>query len=133
MSGSRKRALSFIPESLYLESREGHQNAVAQEPKYPMRNTGVSGCKQHSAVMNQCGNQQTCRKTYMATVFVQPIRFYRRFISPLFPRSCRFYPTCSQYAQQALERYGTCKGIWLTLKRLSKCHPYHPGGFDPLK
>ena len=74
-----------------------------------------------------------CRKTYMATVLVQPIRFYRRFISPLFPRSCRFYPTCSQYAQQALERYGTLKGTWLTLKRLSKCHPYHPGGFDPLK
>ncbi|RKU37123.1 membrane protein insertion efficiency factor YidD [Candidatus Poribacteria bacterium] len=83
--------------------------------------------------MNQCGHQQTCRKTYMAAVLVQPIRFYRRFISPLFPRSCRFYPTCSQYAQQALERYGTLKGVWLTLKRLSKCHPYHPGGFDPLK
>ena len=61
------------------------------------------------------------------------IRFYRRFISPLLPRACRFYPTCSQYALEALEQYGTLKGIWLTLKRLSKCHPYHPGGFDPLK
>ncbi|MCG9131273.1 membrane protein insertion efficiency factor YidD [Candidatus Poribacteria bacterium] len=67
------------------------------------------------------------------TILAYPIRFYRRFISPLFPPSCRFYPTCSQYALAALKRYGTLKGCWLTLKRLSKCHPYHPGGFDPLK
>lgn len=60
------------------------------------------------------------------------VRGYRRFISPLFPPTCRFHPTCSDYAQQALARYGTLKGSWLTLKRLLKCHPYHPGGFDPL-
>ncbi len=60
------------------------------------------------------------------------VQGYRRFISPLFPPTCRFHPTCSDYAQQALARYGTLKGSWLTLKRLSKCHPYHPGGFDPL-
>ncbi len=66
-------------------------------------------------------------------IFQHAIRFYRRFISPMLPRTCRFYPTCSQYALEALKRYGTIKGIWLTLKRLSKCHPYHPGGFDPLK
>ena len=61
------------------------------------------------------------------------IRGYRRFISPLFPPTCRFYPTCSQYAQQAFEKYGVFKGVWLTIKRLVKCHPYHPGGFDPLQ
>lgn len=66
-------------------------------------------------------------------ILIYPIRFYRRFISPLLPPSCRFYPTCSQYALEALKRHGTLKGCWLTLKRLSKCHPYHPGGFDPLK
>ncbi|MCE2416393.1 membrane protein insertion efficiency factor YidD [Candidatus Poribacteria bacterium] len=66
-------------------------------------------------------------------ILLQPIRFYRRFISPFLPPSCRFYPTCSQYALQALKRYGAFKGCWLTIKRLSKCHPYHPGGFDPLK
>ena len=66
-------------------------------------------------------------------ILLQPIRFYRRFISPLLPPSCRFYPTCSHYALQALKRYGALKGGWLTIKRLSKCHPYHPGGFDPLK
>ena len=51
----------------------------------------------------------------------------------MLPPSCRFHPTCSHYALQALERYGVLKGCWLTLKRLSKCHPYHPGGLDPLK
>ncbi len=99
-----------------------------------MRNIGVPHCcKQYQKVGQRIGNEPTDCKTYRATVLVQLIRFYRRFISPLLPRSCRFYPTCSQYAVQALGRYGTLKGIWLTLKRLSKCHPYHPGGFDPLK
>jgi putative membrane protein insertion efficiency factor len=61
------------------------------------------------------------------------IRFYRAFISPLFPPTCRFYPTCSQYALEAVAKYNLLKGGWLTLKRLSKCHPYHRGGYDPLK
>ena len=69
----------------------------------------------------------------MKRLFLYGIRAYRRFLSPLLPPTCRFHPTCSQYAQQAFEQYGTLRGIWLTLKRLVKCHPYHPGGFDPLK
>ena len=82
--------------------------------------------KQHKMQQSEDALGRTAILTY-------PIRFYRRFISPLLPPSCRFYPTCSQYALEALKRYGTLKGCWLTLKRLSKCHPYHPGGFDPLK
>lgn len=69
----------------------------------------------------------------MNRLILYAIRGYRRFISPLLPPSCRFHPTCSQYAQQAFEKYGPIKGSWLTLRRLVKCHPYHPGGFDPLK
>ncbi len=69
----------------------------------------------------------------MSHLILYTIRGYRRFISPLFPPTCRFHPTCSHYAQQAFERYGTFKGSWLTIKRLVKCHPYHPGGFDPLQ
>ncbi|MYF99547.1 membrane protein insertion efficiency factor YidD [Candidatus Poribacteria bacterium] len=69
----------------------------------------------------------------MSRFILYAIRGYRRFISPLLPPSCRFHPTCSHYAQQAFEKYGAFKGIWLTLKRLVKCHPYHPGGFDPLQ
>ncbi len=53
------------------------------------------------------------------------IRFYRKGISPLTPPSCRFIPTCSEYAMQAIERYGAWKGGWLALRRLSKCHPFH--------
>ncbi|MFN7182561.1 MAG: membrane protein insertion efficiency factor YidD [Planctomycetota bacterium] len=54
------------------------------------------------------------------------IIIYRKFISPLLPPSCRFYPTCSQYAQEAIDRYGVIKGGWLFMKRFFKCHPFHP-------
>ncbi|MYC75475.1 membrane protein insertion efficiency factor YidD [Candidatus Poribacteria bacterium] len=98
-----------------------------------MRNRGVPRCKHHEENRKQNRSQQARYKLDMTVILLQPIRFYRRFISPLLPPSCRFYPTCSQYALEALKRYGTLKGGWLTIKRLSKCHPYHPGGFDPLK
>lgn len=60
------------------------------------------------------------------------IRFYRAAISPLFPPSCRFYPTCSAYALEAVTRYGALKGSWLSLRRILRCHPMNPGGFDPV-
>ena len=63
------------------------------------------------------------------------IRFYRRRISPLTPPSCRYIPTCSQYAQEAIEKYGAAKGGWLALKRISRCHPFHRGEhnfYDPV-
>jgi uncharacterized protein len=60
------------------------------------------------------------------------LKFYKKFISPLLPSSCRFYPTCSQYSYQAIEKYGLFKGGWLTVKRLGRCHPFHPGGYDPV-
>ena len=58
------------------------------------------------------------------------VRFYQRSVSPLFPPRCRFIPTCSEYALLALEKYGAAKGLWLTVKRLSKCHPFHRGEHD---
>ena len=61
----------------------------------------------------------------MKRVLLWLIRFYRKGISPLTPPSCRFIPTCSEYAMQAIERYGAFKGGWLALRRLSKCHPFH--------
>ncbi|MGQ9557918.1 MAG: membrane protein insertion efficiency factor YidD [Desulfurispora sp.] len=61
------------------------------------------------------------------------IRFYQKYLSPLKGPTCRFYPTCSQYAVAALEKYGIIKGGCLALLRLLKCHPFHPGGYDPVK
>lgn len=60
------------------------------------------------------------------------IRLYQRFISPLLPGACRFYPTCSHYTYQAIEKYGVLKGGLLGLKRLARCHPFNPGGYDPV-
>ena len=60
------------------------------------------------------------------------IRFYQVAISPLLGPRCRFHPTCSAYALEAVTRYGALKGGWLSLRRILKCHPFHPGGFDPV-
>lgn len=60
------------------------------------------------------------------------IRGYQRFISPALPRSCRFTPSCSQYTLEAVTRYGVLRGGWLGVRRLVRCHPFHPGGFDPV-
>jgi uncharacterized protein len=69
----------------------------------------------------------------MKTVMILIIRGYQKFISPLFPPTCRFYPTCSAYFIQALDKYGFFKGSYLGIRRILKCHPWNPGGYDPLK
>ena len=60
------------------------------------------------------------------------IRFYQLFISPALPKRCRFYPTCSEYAREAILMHGVIRGGWLSLKRIVKCGPWHPGGYDPV-
>lgn len=60
------------------------------------------------------------------------VRAYQRWISPYTPRVCRFYPTCSEYAAQAIARHGLLRGGWLAVRRLLRCHPFHPGGYDPV-
>ncbi|MBM7704827.1 membrane protein insertion efficiency factor YidD [Metabacillus iocasae] len=66
----------------------------------------------------------------LAKVFLAIIRFYQKVISPIKPPTCRFYPTCSHYGLEAIKRFGAIKGGWLTIKRILKCHPFHPGGID---
>ncbi|NLV49726.1 MAG: membrane protein insertion efficiency factor YidD [Clostridiales bacterium] len=68
----------------------------------------------------------------MKKVLMALVRFYRRGLSPLRPPCCRYVPTCSQYALEALEKYGALKGSWLALKRVLRCHPFHRGGYDPV-
>jgi len=61
------------------------------------------------------------------------IKVYQKIISPWTPKTCRFYPTCSEYSYQAVKKYGALKGGLKSVKRISKCHPFNPGGYDPLK
>ncbi|WP_026098520.1 membrane protein insertion efficiency factor YidD [Kamptonema formosum] len=68
----------------------------------------------------------------MKVLLVGLIRGYRMFISPLFPPVCRFQPTCSQYALQAIERFGPWHGGWMGIRRILRCHPFHAGGYDPV-
>ncbi len=68
----------------------------------------------------------------MTKLLVFLLKSYKRYISPFLPPACRFQPTCSVYAAEAISVHGTFKGSWLALVRLLKCHPFHPGGFDPV-
>ncbi len=68
----------------------------------------------------------------MKRLMLAIISFYRRAISPHLPGACRYYPTCSQYAMTAIERYGALKGGWMEFKRILRCHPLHKGGYDPV-
>ena len=70
---------------------------------------------------------------YLSKLLIYLVRFYQKYISPLKGPTCRFYPTCSQYSIEAIRKYGALKGIYLTIRRLLKCHPFHQGGYDPLK
>lgn len=68
----------------------------------------------------------------MKTIMIASIRSYQRFISPLTGPTCRFHPTCSHYMLEAVERYGALRGGWMGFRRILRCHPFHPGGYDPV-
>ena len=68
----------------------------------------------------------------MTRVLIVLVGAYRYALSPMLGRSCRFHPSCSEYAQEALERHGALRGVWLALRRIGRCHPWHPGGYDPV-
>ena len=68
----------------------------------------------------------------MKSILVALLRAYQYAISPLLGRNCRYFPTCSEYAAEAVQKYGAARGGWLGLKRVCRCHPWHPGGYDPV-
>ena len=68
----------------------------------------------------------------MKWLFMGLIRLYQATISRVVPSSCRFYPSCSQYGYEAIQKYGALRGSWMAVKRIGRCHPFHPGGYDPV-
>jgi len=69
----------------------------------------------------------------MRKLIVSVLRFYKLMVSPLVPSACRYYPSCSEYVRQAVEKYGVARGVWMGVKRLARCHPFHAGGLDPVR
>lgn len=69
----------------------------------------------------------------MQAVLIAALRGYKLFISPFLPSACRYYPTCSEYMLEAIKKHGTVRGVWMGLKRLGRCHPFHAGGYDPVR
>jgi putative membrane protein insertion efficiency factor len=69
----------------------------------------------------------------MQIIVVAALKGYKLFLSPLLPSACRYRPTCSEYMLAAVEQYGVLRGVWLGLKRLGRCHPFHEGGYDPVR
>ncbi|MGI8589915.1 MAG: membrane protein insertion efficiency factor YidD [Nakamurella sp.] len=76
--------------------------------------------------------ERTNSPSFFVRAVVAPIRFYRRHVSPALPATCRYFPTCSAYAVQALQEHGLLRGVWLVVRRLARCHPWHDGGYDPV-
>ena len=69
----------------------------------------------------------------MQWILIRALQVYKFVVSPLLPSACRFYPTCSDYMHEAVERHGAWKGIWMGMRRLARCHPFHSGGYDPVR
>ncbi len=82
-----------------------------------------------ASVMN---SEDAAVPTLAARVLIVPVLGYRRFVSPLISPRGRFAPSCSEYAVEALRQHGAARGLWLSVRRLARCHPFHPGGYDPV-
>lgn len=104
---------------------DGHAKTGHTEP-------AGSGTGETDTGTPDTGPREARRLSPLAWVLLLPVRLYRKIISPFLPPTCRFYPSCSAYAVTALQEHGAFRGSWLTLRRLLRCGPWHPGGVDPV-
>jgi len=91
--------------------------------------------KQHASSLTRsgsCARAEVAQSTVIGSVLRILVQLYRWGVSPMLPRACRFHPSCSQFALEALAEHGTVEGLRLTLRRLARCHPWNPGGYDPV-
>ena len=93
-------------------------------------NDRCGGCNEHRSSEDKL--VEVASAGPLQWLAIGPIRFYQRAISPLLPPSCRYSPTCSQYALEAVQRHGLMRGVWMGLKRIMRCHPFCSGGYDPV-
>lgn len=91
-----------------------------------------SSCQTPQKKNNLLSSKRSLLGSGFNALFLLLIRVYQYVLSPLLPNSCRFVPTCSQYGVEALQKHGPFKGLWLTLKRISRCHPWGGSGYDPV-
>jgi hypothetical protein len=110
----RARPLKDLPRS----------SETPRELGRPGRGGAAARLKRRDAPPRRFGN--------LKRLVIFPLVCYQRVISPFLPRACRFYPSCSEYAREAICRHGILRGVWLTTRRLTRCHPYNPGGYDPV-
>jgi hypothetical protein len=93
----------------------------------------MSGCCLKSTISEMAGDSHQANPTFLVRCCVAILRSYKKFISPLLPQSCRFTPTCSEYAIEAVQQRGVIRGLLLACFRLLRCHPFAKGGYDPVK
>ncbi|HEX8235325.1 MAG TPA: membrane protein insertion efficiency factor YidD [Abditibacteriaceae bacterium] len=119
------KASGIEPSNLDVSKRESHEGLGVA----PVGNSEFGNSQSTNAGAEAEGPQPV---SWLAQGAMLAIRFYQRCVSPFTPPSCRFYPSCSHYAYGSIRRFGLWRGGWMGLKRICKCHPFHPGGYDPV-
>ena len=124
----RRSGLFTAPVDVVVNVRPGAERADFAGAVARFRQDGPAGRRGEACVSGTSGHSPN--RAALGAAWL--LSCYKRFLSPLLPAACRFQPTCSEYAREAILRHGVLKGAWLSILRLSRCHPFHPGGFDPV-
>lgn len=138
MGPTRKQFLSGNTATIVLSHTQARKPRRHGQLRSPMGGLARGCIRSHDVKMGSKNselieaNPLRGSRKWLAWPMLMSIRLYQRCISPLLPPSCRFYPTCSSYGLSAISQHGPWKGAWLTFLRITRCHPFHPGGYDPV-